>query len=160
MCYFLYGAISKNDYNKKFISTSLKYNIPVDDSFEYNSLISSKNSNNDNYIFFRLTNDYCDCNSPIGNADEINNKYLNTYNKRKDYLNYVNNIIDNFFNWLKDLKDLSSLNYIYFIKHWENGKFENECEKYIIHIDDINRDFFINLEDEIAYKIQLYKRYY
>ena len=159
MCDFLYGAVSKKDYNEKFISTSLKYNIPVDYYFESCSLFPLKKY--DDYIFFRLTNEYCDCDSPLGyDINEIESKYLNVPHKRELFLNTIYGTIDHYINWLKELNYLFCINNLYLVKHLDDNTPEKVCDKYIIHVDDINRSFLINLENEIAYKIQFYKKYF
>lgn len=160
MCDFLYGAVDRKYYNENFICTSLKYHIPVDYTFKSCSLFPLHKTNND-YLFFRLTDEYCDCRTPIGyDSNEINSKYLNTPHKRTVFLNSIYGTIDNYISWLKELKSLDCINHIYIVKHYDNNEPEKECDKYVIHVDDIDRDFLINLENEIAYKIQFYRKYY
>lgn len=115
----------------------------------------------DDYIFFRLTNEYCDCGTPLGyDIDEIESKYLNVPHKRELFLNYIYGTIDHYINLLKELKDLCCINSLYLVKHLDDNTPEKTCDKYIIHVDNINRSFLINLENEIAYKTQFYKKYY
>ncbi|UEL48372.1 hypothetical protein [Terrisporobacter hibernicus] len=159
MCDFLYGAVSKKDYNKKFISISLKHHIPIDCTFESCALFPVKKSHDD-YIFFRLTNEYCDCATPLGyGRDEINTKYLSTPHKRQLYLNSIYKTIYNYIEWLKELNESSCINHVYIVKHFDDNKPEKQCNKHVVHIDDINIDFLIDLENEIAYKVQFYKKY-
>lgn len=159
MCDFLYGAVSKKDYNKKFIEISLKYNIPVDYTFE-SSLFPLKKSNN-NYVFFRLTNNYCDCDLPIGYGENnIKSRYLNSPHKRDIFLNSIYSDINHYINYLHELKNLDCISHIYWVKHWDNNEPEKSCPKYIIHVDDIDRNVLLNFKSEVAYKIQFYKKYY
>ncbi|WP_343348098.1 hypothetical protein [Terrisporobacter petrolearius] len=160
MCDFLYGAVSKKDYTKKFITKSLEYNIPVTYTLESCTLFPLNKSNND-YIFFRLTNEYCDCSTPLGyGSDNLQSEYLNVPKKRELFLNSIHNIIDNYINWLNELKHLCCISNIYLLKHFDDNKPEKACTKYTVHVDDINREFLINLENELAYKIQFYRKYY
>lgn len=162
MCYFLFGAVSKKDYNKEFLSTSLKYNIPVDYICDVDKslLLLKKSTRDKNGCIFRLTNEYCDCSTPIGSREDISKMYKNSYHKQKEYENNVYRIIDNYINWLKELHNLSCVNDVYFFKHWDSDILDYELKKETIHISDITRDFLINMEDETIYKIQLYKKYY
>jgi len=75
------------------------------------------------------------------------------------YLNSIYKTIYNYIEWLKELNESSCINHVYIVKHFDDNKPEKQCNKHVVHIDDINIDFLIDLENEIAYKVQFYKKY-
>jgi hypothetical protein len=95
---------------------------------------------------FLFTGAYCDCDSPIGSKRQGINEVLPAYIA--------------FFKALSGCKNSKS---IILLKHWYAGDLQIEnagdLKHEKIHLDDIDEQFLLNIEDDVLYEIGLYTRY-
>lgn len=130
MCYFLYGAINesinKTEYEKVINKSKFYFNFGNKDTV--NTAVRKTDDK------FRITDDYCDCDSPFGSQKT----------KHSD--------LTEFAVLLKDLKKVPNISYIYVSKNWWE---ETNTEEETVHIDDINPiTYFANIKDNCLYKIE------
>ncbi|NMC57622.1 MAG: hypothetical protein GYA50_10415 [Eubacteriaceae bacterium] len=132
MCYYLYGNIDVTAYNEDFFKVCDKFNIPHNKLYDYDIELKSKIKPKG--VFFRLTDNHCDCNSSIG-SEKINNKELTNY-----------------LNWLTALKKYRDINYVYIFKRWSDDIIDT---KITIHFDNIDNRYLADMKENTFYRIQL-----
>lgn len=130
MCYFLYGAINEN-INKTEYEKVVKYS-----KFHFNfgnkDTVNAAVRKTDNK--FRITDDYCDCDTPFGT-------------KKTSHSDLIE-----FADLLKKLKKVPNISYIYISKNWWK---ETNTEEETVHIDDIKPiNYFANMKDNCLYRIE------
>lgn len=137
MCWYYYGGVNKNinkiDYNK--IDNSRINFLPCN----ADDIIKNAENETEEYMIYGGYG-MCDCHIKIGNGDD-NTSDIKDMAKQ--------------FNEFKKCRDVKE---IYFLKHWWKDKVE---ETVTFHIDDVDiYQFLADVEENILYKIQLFKRYY
>ncbi len=136
MCYFLYGAINgginTDDYDS--IIKNSTYHFNTGNHKNVNACVENHGNN------YRITRNYCDCDTPIGNAHK---------NKTE---------LKEFADLLIELKHVRGIKHIMFSKNWYG---DINKEQQTLHVDDIDvLDFLANVKDNCLYKIELYPKYY
>ena len=136
MCYFLYGSINDGidmkQYNREMQDS--KYHFNIGSKQDVNASVEKCDS------IYRITSDYCDCNTPLGKKSESNNAL-------KDFDRLLNK-----------LKSVSGIKHVYLSKNWV---YETNEKEETVHINDIDSlHYLANIEENCLCKIELYKRYY
>lgn len=136
MCYHLYGVVNKeiniDDFDR--ITKDTNYHFLTGTEEE---IIKSINAEDCKY---RITREYCDCGTPIGDG----HKNKSGLKEAADYLRL--------------LQDIRGIKYAYLCKVWTGDRVEKEQT---VHIQDIDLLYFLaNTEDCCLYKIELYKKYW
>lgn len=136
MCYFLYGAVNKGVNENDLLNTTKNFNfcLNIGDIRDVN--LSVNNCTND----FRITTNYCDCNTAIGQNHSENAE------------------IKELSSLLFNLKEVRGIKYALISKNWWKNR--NKRQE-TIHIDDVDVPTFLaGVQDNCLYRIELYKKYY
>lgn len=136
MCYYLYGNTEERAFNE-IKKINQKYDLI---SYETKTSIPFFSSIKDG-VYFRITDDECDCVNPIIKKD----------NSHKEITKYKN--------WLHELGKYDKLKYLYIIKYWDDNSEKTITEITKIHINDVDENYLVNMKDDTLYKIMYYKIY-
>lgn len=136
MCYFLYGGINKginiDDYKKFSNNSGFSFNEGIETDIK-KCIEDCKNN-------FRITKNYCDCETALGTHQT----------NEKDLLELAENI--------NQLRKVKGIKHIFISKNWWRHKTKTEQT---VHIDDIEIiQYLADIEDDCLYKILLFKKYY
>lgn len=136
MCYFLYGHINEEAYGERFLSICQKHGYVPGGKLTADELDFKPDRIGG--VYFRITGDYCDCGSPKGRggAGDIE---LTLYVK-----------------WLKDLRQCKKLKALRIMRYWTGKDHTNTS----IHIEELDARYLAELNDNVFYTIEYFKRYY
>jgi hypothetical protein len=142
MCNFLYGCINEKAYDELFLRIS------HDHSFVYGSRIPPQdmffNPGIEGGVYFRITNNYCDCGTVLGGGDE----------KAEELQAYIR--------WLKELRKCQKhgMKAFYIMKFWEGGDGAEGLKPVVtIHIEEADAAFLAGIEEDRVYRVEYFKRY-
>lgn len=136
MCYYLYGAVNEGvrpeDFEKVMKHSGLYFSVGGKDEVNRSVRLCSDD--------YRITREYCDCGTPIGDG----------HPNKKGLSKYVNT--------LKALRNAHGIKWVLISKNWVGE--ENEREE-TVHIDDVDLPYFLaNMEENCLYRVDLYRKYY
>jgi len=142
MCYFLSAYVEQASDNSQMRKICDKYSLlqwQIKSEFDFPKLRSVN--------CYRLTTNYCDCDTALGGGKKAKRDELNKY-----------------LSFFRELKDCKRSCYIAILKHWAGSDSKiikgDQIPIEKIHVDDLNLDFLAELHDEVLYKIQLFPRYW
>lgn len=135
MCYMLYGAvndgINTSDYRKAV--GNLPYDFQIGNEEDINRCIAGETYR------YRITDNDCDCKTPVGNHDTDNEKLWA------------------FAELIGRLRDVRGIKYVMLSKNWTGE--ENE-KSVTVHIQDTDIvKMLADAEEKCLYRIELYKKY-
>jgi hypothetical protein len=148
MCYFLYGHINDEAWDKKFLDICGQHGFVPEGRIDPREMNFKPDTEEGAY--FRITGEYCDCGTPIGAAKE-SQTYTNK-RSRAEMQCYVN--------WLKALTKCKKLKRLRIIKHWASeSKIRSLKPDQAICIDDLDAKTLAEFKDNTYYTIAYFKRY-
>lgn len=135
MCYILYGAINDgintSDYSK--VISESPYDFQIGNEEDINRCIAKETYK------YRITNNACDCETPVGKHDTDNEK------------------LKAFAELIGRLRDVRGIKYVVLSKNWTGE--ENE-KSVTVHIQDTDIvKMLADAEEDCLYRIELYRKY-
>ena len=136
MCYYLYSCINQQAYNESFYAICRRFGIAYAKIPEEQLLFQTDCLGG---VFFRPTEDYCDCNTPLGSHKPGS----------KD--------LDRYLQWIQECKTCKNSKFIGLLKYWEgSGRKEVLPPMQVVSITQVDTKFLSEIKDDTIYKIHFY----